>query len=140
MNDAWGGSWGETWLVGSWGGDAQPPQAPATGGGSWYDPYARRRRKRDDEASEDLARPDLPDLQPAPVAADLAAQLANALRAVGSPADLVQQWNLDALQRELLALAARQDAAVLAAAQTLQADKQRRLTDDELAILLLLSW
>ena len=44
----------------------------------------------------------------------------SALRAIGSPADLVKQWNLDALQRELRALRARQDAAILAAAQALE--------------------
>jgi len=117
-------------------GSTGAPDVPATGGGSWHSPPGWRRHKRRDDESVIARRPAS---QPTS-AADLAEQMSSALRAIGSPADLVKQWNLDALRRELLALRARQDAAILAAAQALHADQQRLLTNDELALLLLLSW
>ena len=138
--DAWGGAWGNCW-GGAWGGTAAPVQPPATGGaGHW----PRRRRTREDApyAARELQAPHKqpPELAEATVAAaEFAALAINALRAIPAPEDLVRQWNLDALQRELLALTARQDAAVQAAAQALQAQQQRAVTDDELALLLLLS-
>lgn len=142
--DAWGDTWlAGAWLPGSWGGDSVAPSpAPATGGAGYWP--ARRRRRDDEEQREEQPVDALAEIEAAQEQRKAAVEefgrlAANALRSIGSADDLALQWRLEALQRQLVAMQAQQQAAFLAAARAAQDQRQRALTDDELALILLLA-